>query len=217
MSNPDPDRLRREIEYTQHNLSTDVDRLAEKVTPGRIVQRRVDRARNAMTTARDRVMGTAHDVAGKASDKASNVATTTSDQASSMADRASTMANEAGQRISEAPAAVRRGTEGNPIAAGLIAFGAGWLLSTLAPASKKEQELAGQATEWAREQGQTVGSHVAQQVKENLGEPAREAVQSVKATATDAASTVADEARNAASDVTDRAQEAKSTVQSERR
>lgn len=205
MTNPDPDRLRREIEYTQHNLSTDVDRLAEKVTPGRIVHRRVDRARRAMTSARDRVMGSASDVAS-----------TTSDQASSMADRASNMASEAGQRISDAPSAVRRGTEGNPIAAGLIAFGAGWLLSTLAPASKQEQRLAGQATEWAREQGQAVGGQVAQQVKENLGEPVREAVESVRSTASDAASTVADEARAAADDVSSRAQEAKSTVQNER-
>lgn len=202
MTYPDPDRLRREIEYTQHNLSSDVDLLAEKVTPSRIAQRRMNRMRGAMSSARDRVMGTA------------------SDTMSTTQDRASSMADDAKEKISEAPQAVRRGTEGNPIAAGLIAFGAGWLLSTLAPATRPEQKLAGQTADWAREHSQAVTEQVgqaAEQVKENIREPARQAVESVKSTATDAASTVKDEARGAAGDVTDRAQEAKSSIQDERR
>jgi ElaB/YqjD/DUF883 family membrane-anchored ribosome-binding protein len=219
MTNPDPDRLRREIEYTQHNLSTDVDRLAEKVTPGRIVHRRVDRARQAMTNARDRVMGSASDGVSTVSDQASSVAGRVSDHASTMTDKASNVASDAAQKLGEAPGAVRRGTEGNPIAAGLIAFGAGWLLSSLAPASKPEQRVAGQAADWAREHSHVVTEQVgqvAQQVKENIREPAQQAVESVKSTATDAAGTVADEARGAAGDVTDRTREAKSTVQESR-
>jgi uncharacterized protein YjbJ (UPF0337 family) len=209
MTNPDPDRLRREIEYTQHNLSNDVDLLAEKVTPSRIAQRRIDRVRGAMTSARDRVMGSASDAVS-----------TTQDRASSVTDRASSVASDTKDKLSEAPQAVRRGTQGNPIAAGLIAFGAGWLLSTLAPASKQEQKIAEQTADWAREHSQAVTEHVSQaaeQVKENIREPAREAVESVKSTAADAAGTVKDEARGAASDVTDRAQEAKSSIQDERR
>jgi hypothetical protein len=111
---------------------------------------------------------------------------------------------------------VRRGTEGNPLAAGLIAFGAGWLISSLAPASRKEQELADQAKDWALEHGQPVAKHLADEVKENLREPAQHAVEEVKSTATDAASTVADETRSAAGDVTDRAKEAKGSVQEHR-
>ena len=209
MTNPDPDRLRREIEYTQHNLSSDVDLLAEKVTPRRIAQRRVNRIRGAMGSARDRVMGTTSDVMGSASDAASTTQ-----------DRASSVMTDAKEKVAEAPQAVRRGTEGNPIAAGLIAFGAGWLLSTLAPASKTEQKLAEQTADFAREHRQVVTEQVGQvadQVKENIREPAREAVESVKSTAADAASTVKDEARSAADDVTSRAQEAKSSVQEERR
>jgi gas vesicle protein len=201
MTSPDPDRLRREIEYTQHNLSTDVDLLAEKVTPSRIARRRVDRVRGAMVSARDRVMGSA------------------SDTVSTTQDRASSMAADAKEKVAEAPQAVRRGTEGNPIAAGLIAFGAGWLLSTLAPASKPEQKLAGQTADWAREHREVVTEQVgqvAEQVKENIREPAREAVESVKSTAADAAGTVKDEARGAADDVTGRAQEAKSSIQEDR-
>ncbi len=198
MTTDDPDQLRRDIERTQRNLSTDVDLLAEKVTPGRIVHRRVNRARRAMTTMRDRVMGTASDGVSTASDRVSEAATSTA------------------HAVGEAPRAVRRGTEGNPLAAGLIAFGAGWLISSLAPASKQEQRLAAQAKDWATEHGQPVAEQVAGELKENLREPAQHAVEKVKTTATDAASTVADETKTAASDVTNRAQEARSSVQEQR-
>jgi ElaB/YqjD/DUF883 family membrane-anchored ribosome-binding protein len=215
MTNPDPDRLRRDIERTQHNLSTDVDLLAEKVTPGKIVNRRVGRARQAMTNARDRVMGTTQESAMTVGEYASSM----SDKASSAADRAaskaSSVAGDARQKVEEVPGAVRRGTEGNPIAAGLIAFGAGWLLATLAPATKQEQRLAGQATDLAREHGQELAQQagqVADQVKENLREPAQQAVSSVRDTATDAAGTVADEAKGTATDVADRTRQATSNV-----
>src|SRR5687767_3575640 len=99
MTTDDPDQLRRDIERTQRNLSTDVDLLAEKVTPGRIVHRRVNRTRRAMTTMRDRVMGTASDGVSTASDRVSEAATSTA------------------HAVGEAPQAVRRGTEGNPLAA----------------------------------------------------------------------------------------------------
>lgn len=208
MTTNDPDQLRRQIEHTQHNLSTDVDMLAEKVTPGRVVHRKVNRARRAMTSMRDRVMGGASDGMSTASDKVG-------DAASTVAERASSVASDAAETVGQTPQAVRRGTEGNPIAAGLIAFGAGWLISSLAPATRPEQQVAGQATDWMREHSDLV-TEPAGQVAENLREPAEQAVQSVRSTATDAADTVADEARSATGDVTDRAQEAKSTVQERR-
>jgi len=205
----DPERIRRDIERTQRNLSTDVDLLAEKVTPGRIVDRRVNRARRTMTSWRDKVMGTASDGMSTATNRAGDAATSVRD---SVSDAAQTV----GETVGEAPAAVRRGTEGNPLAAGLIAFGAGWLISSLMPASKKEQQLAEEAKDWAQEHGQPLAQHAAEQLKENLREPAQDAVESVKTAATDAASTVADETRTAASDTADRAQEAKSSVQEQR-
>ena len=176
MTTDDPDRLRREIERTQHNLSTDVDMLAEKVTPGRVVHRKVDRARRAMTNARDKVMGSGafHRVRpGRR-------------HASSAADKASSMASNAAETVGQAPQAIRRGTEGNPLAAGLIAFGAGWLLSSLAPASKPEQQVAGQAADWVREHKEPLteqAGQMAEQLKEDLREPAKHAVESVKSSA----------------------------------
>jgi hypothetical protein len=199
----EPDRIRREIEGTQQNLSADVNALTEKVSPGRIVERRVGRVRTALGGARDRVMGTAAEQASAAGDKAGSVASTASDKVSSAAGA-----------VGDAPASIRRGTQGNPLAAGLIAFGAGWLVSSLLPASDPERRLAGQATDLAREHVAPAAEHVAEEVKENLREPVQQAAESVRSEAAGSASTVKDEARSATGDVTDRAQEAQQNVRS---
>ncbi|MGW5721997.1 DUF3618 domain-containing protein [Amycolatopsis sp. NPDC003865] len=199
----EPDRIRREIEGTQRNLSTDVNALTEKVSPGRIVERRVGRVRTAFGNAKDRVMGAADHHASVAGDKAGSVASTAQDKVSSAADA-----------VSEAPQQIRRGTQGNPLAAGLIAFGAGWLVSSLLPASEPERRLASQATDLAREQLAPVAQQAAEELKDNLREPAQQAVASVKSEAADSASTVKEEARSATGDVTGRAQEAQQNVRS---
>ena len=212
MTTADPDRLRNQIEHTQRNLSTDVDMLAEKVTPTKVVHRKMDRARRAVSSMRDRVMGSTSDSASSAKQQLSDTASTVADSATSVAEGVVSTAR-------ETPQAIRRGTEGNPIAAGLIAFGAGWLLSTLAPPTKPEQELADQATSWAREHSGPVKEElgqVAEEMKENLREPVEHAVESVKSTTADAAGTVKDDARSAAGDVGDRAQQARTSVQDER-
>ena len=43
----DPEVIRRDIEATRADLSRDVDALTEKVSPARVVERRVDRAKSA--------------------------------------------------------------------------------------------------------------------------------------------------------------------------
>ncbi|MCX6465362.1 MAG: DUF3618 domain-containing protein [Pseudonocardiales bacterium] len=195
-STNDPDQIRAEIERTQAELSRDVDAFTDKVSPGRIVERRVDRVRGAAGRWKDAVMGSSHDdrpahagvrdgahhLAGAVSGAASGAATSVSDAAH------------------DAPQAVRRRTEGNPLAAGLIAFGAGMLVSALLPAARREQELAERAKEHAGELGRPVAEAAKQAVSE-LREPAREAAESVRSTAEDAGRTVADEGRSTAQDV----------------
>ncbi|ALG10551.1 DUF3618 domain-containing protein [Kibdelosporangium phytohabitans] len=197
MSTDDPRQIRQEIERTQRTLGADVDALTEKVTPRKIMQRKTDRARRGMTNLREKVMGSASDTASTAGDQVNRAATAVSDA------------------VSDAPQAVRRGTEGNPLAAGLIAFGVGWLTASLLPASKVEQQVADQTKDFVREHSEQLG-HVAEQVKDRLSEPVQEAAQSVKSTAQDAVSTVSDEARSSAGNVADRAQEARTTVQEHR-
>jgi gas vesicle protein len=109
----------------------------------------------------------------------------------------------------------RRRTRGNPLAAGLIAFGAGWLLSSLLPATEPEQQLASQVKDLATEKGRPVAQQLGQagqQAAQELGESAQQKAQSVKETMTGAASTVTDEAQSRAADVTSHAQEARGRV-----
>jgi gas vesicle protein len=229
----DPEQIRREIERTQAALSQDVDALTEKVTPGKIVERRLDRARDtavrlkekvmgsdshsgghARPTTLDRVSGTASSATSSVQDAASNAAGTVQDAASNAAYAVQDAASNAAGAVQEAPRALRRQTRGNPLAAGLIAFGAGWLVSSLLPATRREQELADQAKQVAQEKVQPVAQQVVGEVKENLREPAQQAVESVKSTAQDAKDTVAEEGRSAAQDVSGRAQDATGNVRS---
>ena len=117
--------------------------------------------------------------------------------------------------MQEAPAAVRRQTRGNPLAAGLIAFGAGWLVSSLLPATRREQELADQAKQVAQEKVQPVAQQVAAEVKENLREPAQQAAEAGAGRRRRTPRTPwPTRARFAAQDVQGRAQDAAGTVRS---
>lgn len=207
-SSTDPDQLRDDIERTRAELSSDVNALTEKISPGRVVSRQVNRTRDALTNMKDTIMGTTSDVASSAASTAGSAVSTTTDPVSDLA-------SSAGDAITSAPAAARRQARGNPIAAGLVAFGIGWLVSSLLPASRKERELAGQATDKLGEQLQPVAQHLqdaASEVADQLREPARQAAESVRSTASDAASTVADEGRSAAGQVAGRTEQARETV-----
>jgi gas vesicle protein len=229
----DPDQIRRKIERTQAALSNDVDALTEKVSPAAIAQRRVDRVRRTASRWKDKVMGSdtgvdpyrtygragdpsvgdrARHLAGSASESISGTAQAT---ASTISDTASEAASSVQGVVQEAPRAVVRQTRGNPLAAGLIAFGAGWLVSSLLPAGQREQQLAEQAKERASELSQPIADaakQAATEMRANLQEPAQHAVESVRNTAQDAGQTVADEGRSAAQDVQNHAQGAAETV-----
>jgi cell division septum initiation protein DivIVA len=204
----DPDEIRGNIEQTQKNLSADVDALAGKVSPSRIVERRVEQTRSAMTSVKDRIMGSAAETTSTVSGTASSAAASAKDTLAAKASSAADMA-------SSAPEQARQRTRGNPLAAGLVAFGAGWLLSSLLPATEPEQQAAAQVKDLAMEKGRPVAQDLGQagqDAAQSLRESAQQRAQSVKETATDAASTVAGEAQSQASDVTSHAQEARNRI-----
>jgi len=103
-------------------------------------------------------------------------------------------------------------TQGNPLAAGLIAFGAGLLVSSLIPPSAKEREAA-EALKSAAEPVTTEITEAAKDMAQGLKEPAQEAMDNVKATAADAADHVKGEGQAAVSDVKATAADAKDHVQ----
>src|SRR5215213_1196607 len=130
MTSSDPDVIRRQIEDTRRELSYDVDALNEKVNPARVMDRRVSHVKGRFTNVKEKVMGSAQDTTSNAHGMAQSAAGSVQSAASS-----------AVSTIQETPDMVVRQTQGNPLAAGLIAFGVGWLVSSLLPASQKEQEL----------------------------------------------------------------------------
>jgi F0F1-type ATP synthase membrane subunit b/b' len=119
---------------------------------------------------------------------------------------------DAGSAIADAPHQMAVKAQGNPLAAGLIAFGAGLLVSSLIPPSRKEREAA-EALKSAAEPVATQLQEAARDMAEGLKEPAQEAVENVKATATDAVQTVKEEGQGSVSDVKASATDAKDRVQ----
>ena len=205
MTSSDPDVIRRQIEDTRANLSYEVDALNEKVNPTRVVDRRVGKAKSTVTGMKDKVFGAAHDTTHHASGTASNAAGSVQHAASSAVGAAQS-----------APDTIQRQAQGNPLAAGLIAFGVGWLVSSLLPTSEKEKQLASQAESAVKEHSQPLvdqAKNVAQEIGDNLKPAAQDAVESVKATAQDGVQTVKAEGQSAAQDVQGQAQQSRETVQ----
>ncbi|MBQ1075496.1 DUF3618 domain-containing protein [Micromonospora sp. C31] len=211
----DPDQIRREIEATRSNLSSDVDALAYKVSPARIVDDRKQRARNALENVRDKVMGTASDLGHNTKHGAHAVGGHASSAASTVNDKAHSAASTVSDAAQRAPRVIRQKSEGNPLAAGLIAFGVGWLASSLIPATSREQQMASQVKEKAGEHAGVVKEklgEVANELKEDLREPAQHATDSVRSTAQDAVHAVKDDSRSAAHDVKGQAQQSREQV-----
>ncbi|MDQ0754477.1 DUF3618 domain-containing protein [Arthrobacter sp. B3I4] len=192
-----PDAIRADIEATRARLGTNVDAVADKVTPSHIVQRQTDKVKDAVFGVKEKVMGAADHTAG---------------HVQSTGGSASSHLSDAGSAVADAPHQVKAKAQGNPLAAGLIAFGAGLLVSSLIPASQKEREAA-DSLKTAAEPLTTELTEAAQHVAEGLKEPAQAAMDNVKATATDAAQNVKGEGQTAVSDVKDRAADAKDNVQ----
>lgn len=185
-----PDEIRAQIAQTRAELSSDVDELGDKVSPGQIAKRQTDRIKGSAMKARERIMGAADSGTSSAGGVVSSVQDT----------------------VAGAPSQVKQQTRGNPMAAGMIAFGVGVLVSSLFPASKPETQAAAAVKEQAQPLVEQV-TDAAKKAAGNLQEPAQQALESVKSTATEAVETVKEEGASAAGDVKDQAQDAKDAVQ----
>lgn len=195
----EPDRLRQEIEYTRAGLTRDVDRLAEKTSPKQVARRR-------WTSVKEKVMGStgqARDTLGSGAstvqEKASDLGGTVQEKASHLSDVAGDKAHEAADAVRSAPQAVVTQTQGNPIAAGVIAFGVGMLAATLIPVTDAEKR-AGQELKDHSDQLTDKVKEAAGELKDDLGGTVQEAAARVKDTAQDAVQTTKDQARSSAQD-----------------
>jgi gas vesicle protein len=191
--NESPDAIRADIESTRNELGRDVDALADKVTPSKIMHRQTNKMRGAMRSVKEKVMGAADDAGTSVTDAGSSMASGIGDAGHQVAAKA----------------------QGNPLAVGLIAFGAGLVLASLIPASEKEKHMA----EGVKEGAQPLVDEVTDAVKtmgQDLKEPAQEAATAVGDRASEAASNVKEEATGAAHTVADSATEARDNISDSR-
>lgn len=167
-----------DIESTRRDLSRDLDELGDKLSPSRAVGRQTERARQGLGSVRERVMGQAHDVRRTA-------------------DRGTGSAGGLGGQV-----------QGHPLVAGLVAFGAGVLVSAALPTSDAEARAARRTVDSAKEAAQPLADEarsVGQDVGQQLADSARDSAQQVKEQAQDSAGTVKQEGRGSAQQVADQA------------
>lgn len=191
MSNPNPNDIRRDIDQTRAELGRDVDALAEKMDPNKVVDRQTEKVRGKWTDLKESVMGSPDDDDGAG----------TVQQAG----------ERAGQMAEQAPETIKRRTRGNPLAAGLIALGAGWLIGSLIPASRAEQDAASTVKDKAQPAVEEAKS-VAQEMGENLKPEAQGAADSLKESAQDSMDRVKDEGQHRAQDLQEDSQRAAQRV-----
>ena len=195
----DPDEIRADIERTRATLSNDVDDLAETVKPQSVARRQADKVKEAVSGVKERVMGSDEDEEAVA------------DKALTAKDTVSKKAPGAREAVRQAPTTVKRKAQGNPLAAGVIAFGVGMLVSSLIPPTVKEQEAVSQLQE-NLEPVKEKATEVARDMADSVKQSAQEAAESVKAVITEGAGSVRQEGQAAAADVRDQAQASKGAL-----
>ncbi|GAB3288390.1 DUF3618 domain-containing protein [Pseudoclavibacter terrae] len=188
----DPDQIRADIERTRSTLGSDVDALADKVTPSSIVDRQTEKVKDKLGSVRDSIMGARDDAAESVRDATSAT----------------------GDGVADVKRQAVRTAKGNPLAVGLIAFGLGALVASLVPASEPEKQATGKVKDAAEPLVDEVKG-AAQDLAQELKEPAADAVGSVRETTMDAAEHVKTDAQSATETVKGDAQSAADSVKSD--
>lgn len=207
------DELRQELGRRRAGISHTVDEIENRVRPGRVLSRRSYHMRRRVVDWRDRIFGNdeleypdawgygldprspyagAIETDSGGSGGAGETLHRAGDRASGMAhdvsERASHLAHDIGDQARHAPEMVRHRTQGAPIGAGLIALGAGLLVASMLPPTRREQDLARDAEPQLRravDGAKSSASDVAADIADDLREPAQEAVDEVRRTATE--------------------------------
>lgn len=189
------EQLTGQIADTRQDLSRDVDALYDKVSPGRMVDRRKEAVRGRLSSIKDNLMGSAGTAGSSAQGAAGSVKDTASNATSAVAGTAQS-----------AVSTVERQTQGAPLAAGMVAFGAGMVLSALIPASEKEAQAAQRLTEAVKDSPLVdEAKAVGQEMGDSLKESATQAAQEVKSSAADSAAALKDEGQASAQTVKEEA------------
>ncbi|GAB3648004.1 DUF3618 domain-containing protein [Glycomyces tarimensis] len=110
--------------------------------------------------------------------------------------------------------------KGNPLAAGLIAFGAGALVASLLPGDRTSREAAQQLSERGRpvaERAKAEAKEAGQSIGENVGDSAKESARHLQEEARDRADDVKQEAQSSGERVKSESQRASENVRNDAR
>jgi hypothetical protein len=168
------DELRTDIAEDRRAMAQSIEAIGDRVSPGRMVERRTNRMKDRMVSWRVSVMGAAPSMP------------------------------HGSMSMPDAPDLAAT-TRGNPLAAGLVAFGAGLVAAAAFPATRREAELAHAAFDAAEPMLHEAGKEIASDVQAR----AHDAAEHVKAVASEgadqvkqAATTATEHTKGAASDAT---------------
>jgi hypothetical protein len=202
----EPDRIRNEIEATRTELSRDVNALADRTSPRRVARRRWTAAKQRVRGISDRVMGTPDGRRG-----ASSAADAGRHAVEQVGEQARQVAGDVADTARRGPEVVARQTQGNPVAAGVIAFGVGLLTASLIPVTEVErragQRLADQGGELVEPVRRPLAES-ARQLKDDLSGSVTDAAQRVKQRAAQGAQATVEQTRSSTQATVDETRDA---------
>jgi hypothetical protein len=169
-----------------------LDAIGDRLSPERMVERRKAAVGQRFRAVKESVMGSPG--------YEEPVTQRLREQAGTAARSAGETVQSAGERVQQAPQMIADQARGNPLAAGVIAFGAGMLFATVLPKSQTEQRLVSEAKpqlQQAAEELKGAGRDVAEGAKEH----ARDAVDEVKSAGSEATTHVRDQASESAQQI----------------
>ncbi|AXG14848.1 DUF3618 domain-containing protein [Intrasporangium calvum] len=193
MTDYETERLRTEVERTRQDLSDNVNRLGTTVSPSTIAERQKAKMSQKVSTWRERLMGGAEDAKHSTMGTAHGV----TDTGHSTVENVQEMGHD--MRLK-----ARQQAQGNPLAAGVVALAAGWLVGSVLPASEKEKQAATAVKEQAQpfvEQATAEVKAAGSEMAEHLKQPAQEAVEEVRTAAADSAQEIKSQTQSAADSV----------------
>jgi hypothetical protein len=182
------EELRQEIAETRGDLGVTVDAITDHVSPSRVMAHQKDRLASRWTSVKESVMGSAPDLSGVQSS-----------------------ASGAADTVTHLPESAVNRAQGQPVMAGVIAFGLGFLAAAVFPGSQTE----GQIAQRLQEASQPVADELKQAGQgavSALKEPARDAAEQLKDSATSGAARVREVAQDAAQNTADAASDARDHV-----
>ena len=182
------DQLRRDAQLHREQMGDTLEAIGDRLSPERIVERRKEAVGQRLRSVKEAVMGSPdYDEHGGNGDCLIG-------RAQSVASSAGGAVQTATEQVQQAPQAIAAQARGNPIAAGIVAFGIGALFATVLPKSQAEQRLVDDARtqlQSAAQELKEVGRAVASDAKERSAS----AFEEVKAASTSAAESVQEQAR----------------------